>query len=143
MATQKLLRSRKICVEDSGLAIAGGKEDFSCRYEQYLNTVSVPIDDGARYGALRELTWWWTGVHCDNRALLKKAHRKGFRGCIHSTFARRMNDSSAGLVLQRQSPGAPVIESLPRCGAAEMENGSRGASRELSLYQTIGGVSMP
>ena len=29
MATQKLLRSRKICVEDSGLAIAGGKEDFS------------------------------------------------------------------------------------------------------------------
>jgi hypothetical protein len=31
MATQKLLRSRKICVENSGLAIAGGKEDFSGR----------------------------------------------------------------------------------------------------------------
>jgi hypothetical protein len=55
MATQKLLRSRKICVEDSGLAIAGGKEDFSRRNEQDLNTVSVPIDYGARYGALREL----------------------------------------------------------------------------------------
>lgn len=27
------------------------------------------------------------GVHCDGIVLLKKAHRKGFRGCIHSTFA--------------------------------------------------------
>ena len=32
MATQKLLRSCKICVKSAGIAIAGGKEDFSCRY---------------------------------------------------------------------------------------------------------------
>jgi len=96
MAAQKLLRSCKICVENSGLAIAGGKEDFSGGNEQNLDTLSVPIDGGAWNRAPGELTWWWIGVHCDSRALLKKAHRKGFRGCIHSTFARRMNDCNAG-----------------------------------------------
>jgi hypothetical protein len=32
------------------------------------------------------------GVHCAGRVLLKKADRKGFRGCIHSTFARHIDD---------------------------------------------------
>jgi hypothetical protein len=50
-----------------------------------------------------------------------------------------MNDCCAGLVLQRRSPGAPDIESLSGYGATVREDGSR-ASRELSLYQTIGGL---
>ena len=28
--------------------------------------------------------WWSTGRHCEGRVLLKKARRKGFRGCIQS-----------------------------------------------------------
>ncbi|KAG9954600.1 hypothetical protein KCU85_g49, partial [Aureobasidium melanogenum] len=34
-----------------------------------------------RYG---ERIWWFTGRHCEGRVLLKKARRKGFRGCIQS-----------------------------------------------------------
>lgn len=41
---------------------------------------------------------------------MKKAHRKGFKGCIHSTFARRMNDCTAEQPATQKSKD---IASLP------------------------------
>lgn len=36
------------------------------------------------------------GAHCDGNELLKKALRKGFKGCIHPTFARCGDGNTAG-----------------------------------------------
>lgn len=57
--------------------------------------------------------------------LLKKAHRNGFRGCIHSTFVRRIQDKLASvqgrpsrtMVLAIELWGGSGLDmSVVRCG---------------------------
>jgi hypothetical protein len=61
MAAQEFLRSSKIRIENTGFAVAGGKEDFSGRYEQNLvgqlaRKLDVCIVPGVAYMVMNRST---------------------------------------------------------------------------------------
>lgn len=67
--------------------------------------------------------WWWTGVHCEAIELLKKAARKGFSGCIHSTLLARCS----GIRKKKGSPATGYGRSGCTSAAVGVMNGRRWA----------------